>query len=89
MLSMKRSASTALNAQVFVAAPYAIAMEFDLFGERRNGHSLKGGGVNKRESGRVISTADCKLRNAIENLLYSEMTRKVAALLIAIAKSQA
>jgi hypothetical protein len=26
----------AFNAEVFVAAPYAVAMEFDLFGERRS-----------------------------------------------------
>ena len=39
----------AFNAEVFVAAPHAVAMEFDLFGERRSGHWVKGGGVSKRE----------------------------------------
>ena len=34
--SMKRSASTALNAEVFVAAPHAVARCFDLFGKRRS-----------------------------------------------------
>ena len=42
------------NAEVFVAAPHAVAMEFDLFGERRSSHSVKGGGVSKKESGGVI-----------------------------------
>jgi len=28
----------AFNAEVFVAAPHAVAMEFDLFGERRSSH---------------------------------------------------
>jgi len=33
---MKRSASTAaFNEEVFVAPPQAVAMDFDLFGERR------------------------------------------------------
>src|SRR2546427_9194610 len=37
----------AFNAEVFVAAPHAVAMEFDLFGERRSGHWVKsGGGAN-------------------------------------------
>jgi hypothetical protein len=45
---MKRSASTALfNAEFFVAPPHAVAMEFDLFGERRSDHSVKGGGLAK------------------------------------------
>jgi len=41
-------------------------MEFDLFRERRRGHWVKGGGVikSKRESGEVISIANCKLKNA-------------------------
>src|SRR5258708_35944108 len=39
----------AFNAEVFVAAPHAVAMEFDLFGERRNSHWVKGGGVSARE----------------------------------------
>ena len=47
---------SAFNAEVFVAAPHAVAMEFDLFGERRSNHWVKGGGV--------ISIADCKLKNA-------------------------
>src|SRR5438046_3248165 len=53
----------ASNAEVFVAAPHAVAMEFDLFGERRSSHWVKGG-LSKRELGGVISTADCKLKNA-------------------------
>jgi hypothetical protein len=28
--------NSAFNAEVFVAAPHAVAMEFDLFGERRS-----------------------------------------------------
>ena len=35
------------NAPVFVTPPHAVAMEFDLFGERRLGHSVKNGGVAK------------------------------------------
>jgi len=34
-------------------------MEFELFGERRRSHWVKGGGVSKRESGGVISIVDC------------------------------
>src|SRR6266536_3835276 len=30
--------NSAFNAEVFVAAPHAVAMEFDLFGERRSSH---------------------------------------------------
>src|SRR4030081_87108 len=41
--------NSAFNAEVFVAAPPAVAMEFDLFGERRSSHWVKGGGVSKRE----------------------------------------
>src|SRR5437660_7901962 len=40
--------NSAFNAEVLVAAPHAVAMEFDLFGERRSGHWVKGG-VRKRE----------------------------------------
>src|SRR2546430_7756794 len=54
----------AFNAEVFVAPPHAVAMCFDLFGKRRTRHRVKGGEVSKRESGRVISIADCKLKNA-------------------------
>src|SRR5438552_16029720 len=36
--------NSAFNAEVFVAAPHAVAMEFDLFGERRSGHWIKGCG---------------------------------------------
>jgi hypothetical protein len=39
----------AFNAEVFVAPPHAVAMEFDLFGERRSSHWVNGGGVSKRE----------------------------------------
>src|SRR2546427_662939 len=48
--------NSALNAEVFVAAPHAVAMEFDLFGERRSDHWVKGGGVikSKRENGGAI-----------------------------------
>ena len=58
--------TSAFNAEVFVAAPPAVAMEFDLFGERRSGHWVKGGGVikSKRENGGAISIANCKLKNA-------------------------
>ena len=34
----------AFNAEIFVATPHAVAMEFDLFGERRSGHWIKGAG---------------------------------------------
>jgi hypothetical protein len=45
---MKRSASTAhLSAELFVAAPHAVAMEFDLFRERRSSQWVKGGGSAK------------------------------------------
>jgi len=33
---------SAFNADIFVAPPHAIAMEFDLFGERRRDHWGKG-----------------------------------------------
>jgi len=39
-------------------------MEFDLFGERRSNHWVKGGEVIKREGDGVISIADYKLKNA-------------------------
>src|ERR1700674_1364705 len=51
--------NSAFNAEVFVAPPHAVAMEFDLFGESRSSHWVMGGGVIKRESGGVISIADC------------------------------
>jgi hypothetical protein len=38
---------TRFNAEVFVAAPHPVAMEFDLFGERRSSHWVKGGGSAK------------------------------------------
>ncbi len=33
--------NSAFNADVFVAAPHAVAMEFNLFGERRSSHWVK------------------------------------------------
>src|SRR5258708_39333905 len=39
------SVNSAFNAEVFVAAPHAVAMEFDLFRERRSCHLVRGGGV--------------------------------------------
>src|SRR5437870_3731431 len=36
--------NSAFNAEVFVAAPHPVAMEFDLFGERRSGHWVKAAG---------------------------------------------
>src|SRR5438034_9686037 len=39
--------NSAFNAELFVAPPHAVAMCFDLFGERRSGHRVKGGGVSK------------------------------------------
>src|SRR5467141_5118854 len=36
--------NSAFNAEIFVAPPHAVAMEFDLFGERRSSHWVKGGG---------------------------------------------
>src|SRR5438128_3972565 len=48
--SMKRSAPIALSMRrLFVAPPHAVAMEFNLFRERRSRHWVKGGGVSKRE----------------------------------------
>src|SRR5712691_7669451 len=49
--------NSAFNAEVFVAAPPAVAMEFDLFGERRSSHWVTGGEVIKREGDGVISIA--------------------------------
>src|SRR5436309_15779380 len=43
------SVNSALNAEVFVAAPHAVAIELDLFGERRSCHWVKGSGVSPRE----------------------------------------
>src|SRR2546426_10130899 len=48
--------NSAFNAEVFVAAPHAVAMEFVLFGQRRSSHCVKGGAV--------ISIANCKLKNS-------------------------
>src|SRR5712664_947528 len=42
--------NSAFNAEVFVAAPHAVAMEFDLFRERRSSHWVRRGGVIKNES---------------------------------------
>src|SRR5713226_9174127 len=39
--------NSAFNAEVFVAAPHAVAMEFDLFGQRRSSHWVKGAGSAK------------------------------------------
>ena len=39
--------NSAFNAEVFVAAPHAIAMEFDVIGERWSGHSVKASGSAK------------------------------------------
>src|SRR5712691_5107370 len=39
--------NSAFNAKVFVAAPHAVAMQFDLFGERRSIHWVRGGGVSQ------------------------------------------
>jgi hypothetical protein len=58
------SVNSAFNAEVFVAPPHPVAMEFDLFGERRSSHWVKGGGVSKRESGGVMSFANHELKNA-------------------------
>ena len=45
---MKRfGVNSAFNAEVFVAAPHAVAMEFDLFRERRSSHWVKGAGSAK------------------------------------------
>src|SRR5437870_3783921 len=52
----------AFNAEVFVAPPHAVAMEFDLFWERRSSHWLKGGGMIKMESGGVISITNYELK---------------------------
>src|SRR5436190_21649988 len=52
--------NSAFNAELFVTPPHPVAMEFNLFGERRSGHWVKGGGVSKRESGGVIRIANCK-----------------------------
>jgi hypothetical protein len=57
-------ANGAFNAKVCGAAPHAVAMEFDLFGERRSSHWVTGGEVIKREGDGVISIADYKLKNA-------------------------
>src|SRR5436190_23239524 len=40
--------NSAFNAELFVTPPHPVAMEFNLFGERRSGHWVKGGGVSKR-----------------------------------------
>src|SRR5882724_933203 len=39
--------NSAFNAEVFVAAPPAFAIEFDLFGESRSSHLVKGAGSAK------------------------------------------
>jgi hypothetical protein len=39
--------NSAFNAEVFVAAPHAVAMEFDLLRERRSSHWVKGAGSAK------------------------------------------
>src|SRR6266542_2649322 len=52
--------NSAFNAEVFVAAPHAVAMEFDLFGKKRSSHWVKGGGFVKKKNGRVIGIANCK-----------------------------
>src|SRR5712692_10136706 len=41
--------NSAFNAEVFVAAPHAVAMEFDLFGERRSSHWVKDSASQYRE----------------------------------------
>src|SRR2546430_1478115 len=39
--------NNAFNAELFVAAPHAVAMEFDLFRERRSSHWVKAAGSAK------------------------------------------
>ena len=39
----------AFNAEVFVAAPHPVAMEFDLFRERRSGHSIAQSQARRRQ----------------------------------------
>ena len=46
------SVNSAFNAEVFVATPHAVAMEFDLFGERRSSH----GGPRSDQYGRTTSS---------------------------------
>src|SRR6266542_6894149 len=52
--------NSTFNAEVFVAAPHAVAMCFDLFGKKRSSHWVKGGGFVKKKNGRVIGIANCK-----------------------------
>jgi hypothetical protein len=39
--------NSAFNAELFVAAPHAVAMEFDLFGDRRSSHWVNGAQLAK------------------------------------------
>jgi hypothetical protein len=51
----------AFNAELSIAALHAIAMEFDLFGERRSGHWIKGRRRQQKEtSGRIARSRIAK-----------------------------
>jgi len=45
--------NSAFNAELFIAAPHAVAMEFDLFWERRSGHRVK---TARSEKGKVAGS---------------------------------
>jgi len=64
--------NSAFNAEVFVAPPHAVAMEFDLFGERRSGHWFRCG---------VSKKGNFWLDSAPENRKIEGLTPKCADLL--------
>jgi hypothetical protein len=57
---------SAFNAEVFVAPPHAVAMEFDLFGERRSSHWVKGAAGSAK--------GNFWLHSALENRTIERLT---------------
>src|SRR5512132_2293444 len=86
--------NSAFKAELFVAPPHAVAMEFDLFGERRSRHWVKGGGdkrerlvewsafenrTNCRPDPKLRVHASCRLPCTFHLLPSADLFRELAA----------
>ena len=75
----------AFNAEVFVASPHAVAMEFNLFRERRSSHWVQGGGVSTGSGSDRVSTGatgSVKVRQFIALRIQHVLNRLRYTLLI-------
>src|SRR5258708_32577986 len=66
--------NSAFNAEVFVAPPHTGAMEFDLFGERRSSHWVKGGGSAKGSFWLDCALGNRTVPDLTRSWVYSKMT---------------